>query len=212
MARVAEAEGDLGRAEAELRMVLRSEPQNRVCRVTLARILIERGGLAEARQHLEHALFLSPGDSVARELLAQTNAAPALPRTAESVPVEGAPTASGPPSSLLEQALDLLAGTEGVLAVVLVDRSGLLVDSRCTENEDAEAASAMAHETWTLARNYMVRMRLGMLRLVTLHAGGRMFVLAPCNVGLLVVAAEPAARAGLLHMRAEASRNLLVNA
>ena len=91
MAQVAESEGDLERAEAELRMVLRGEPHNRVCRVGLGRLLLARGALAEAAQHLEHALFLSPGDAAARELLARTRAqaksAPPKASHADAAPV-----------------------------------------------------------------------------------------------------------------------------
>jgi len=69
----------------------------------------------------------------------------------------------------------------------------------------------MAHQTWNLARNYMVRMGLGMPRLATISGSQRTFVLAPCNPGLLAVATQPSARLGLISMKAEAARNLLVN-
>jgi len=129
MAQVAESEGDLERAEAELRMVLRGEPQNRVCRVALGRLLVDRGALAEAKQHLEYALFLSPGDTVARGLLAQASVPPAAPRGG-SMTVAARPAASA--GSPLEQALGLVAEAEGVVGVLLVDQSGLLIDSSGT--------------------------------------------------------------------------------
>jgi len=207
MAQIAESEGDTDRAEAELRMVLRSEPHNRVCRVGLGRLLLNRGALAEAAEHLEHALFLSPGDTAARELLARVRGLATSPAAS---PATGAPASEA--SSPLEQALDLVAETHGVTGVVLVDRSGLLIDLRGAANLDADAASAMVHETWNAARNYVVRMRLGMLRVSSIFASERILVLAPCNPGLLAVAAEPTAKLGLISRRVETARNLLVNA
>ncbi len=208
-AQVALSEGDVERAEAELRMVLRSEPHNRVSRVALGRLLLERGAVAEARQHLEHALFLSPGDAAARELLARAHQ-PAVPEAPTSGPVGPRPVpASG---SALDQALDLVAQTPGVMVVVVVDRSGLLIESRGGADMGLDAASAVAHETWNLAKTHMVRMRLGTLHLASVFGGQRTFVLAPCNPGVLAVAAEPSAKLGLVNRRVEAARNLLVNA
>ncbi|MBM3474040.1 MAG: tetratricopeptide repeat protein, partial [Armatimonadetes bacterium] len=210
MAQIAEGEGDLERAEAELRMVLRAEPHNRVCRVGLGRLLLSRGALAEAMQHLEHALFLSPGDAGARDLLARARA------QAVSVPAKparaGAAPAAAEAGSPLEQALDLVAETHGVTGVLLVDRSGLLIDQRGAAGIDADVASATLHETWNAAQNYVVRMRLGMLRVSSIFASERVLVLAPCNPGLLAVAAEPSAKLGLINRRVETARNLLVNA
>jgi len=205
-AQVAAAEGDLERAEVELRMVLRSEPQNRACRVELGRLLLERGAAAEARQHLEYALFLGPGDTTARELMARAHLPP------PSAPRPAASSALAAPVGPLEQALDLLAKTPGVVSVLLVDRSGLLVDSRSAMSDDPDAASAMAHETWNLAKTHMVRMRLGTLHLASVFGGRRAFVLAPCHGGLLAVAAEPSARLGLINRQVETARNLLVHA
>ena len=205
-AQVAMSEGDLERAEAELRMVLRSEPHNRVSRVALGRLLLDRGATAEARQHLEHALFLSPGDAAVRELLART-----YRRDTAEVPADG-PTPVLSPGAALEQALDLVAQTPGVMAVLLVDRSGLLIESRGAPGAGTDAVSAMAHETWNLAKGHMVRMRLGTLHLASVFGRERAFVLAPCNPGLLAVAAEPSAKLGLINRRVETARNLLVNA
>jgi tetratricopeptide (TPR) repeat protein len=208
MAQIAESEGDLERAEAELRMVLRSEPHNRVARVALGRLLLQRGAVAEAKEHLEYALFLSPGDAAARGLLVRAHA----PEAAQSGAGKAAAMRPAPVGSPLEQALDLVAQSQGVMAVLLVDRSGLLIDLRGAASADMDAASAVAHETWNLASSYMVRMRLGMLRLASIFTPERTFVLAPCNPGLLAVAAEPSAKLGLINRRVEAARNLLVNA
>ena len=209
MAQIAGSEGDLERAEAELRMVLRGEPHNRVCRVGLGRLLLNRGAVAEATQHLEHALFLSPADAAARELLARGRAQAASPPP-KPIRADAAPAAVEAVSPL-ERALDLVADTHGVTAVLLVDRSGLLIDLRGAAGIDGDVASATAHETWTVARNYVVRMRLGMLRASNIFASERILVLAPCNPGLLAVAAEPSAKLGLINRRVDTARNLLVN-
>ncbi|MGQ9730677.1 MAG: tetratricopeptide repeat protein [Candidatus Zipacnadales bacterium] len=210
MAQVAEAEGNWRRAETELRMVLRAEPHNRVGRVALGRILLERGAIAEAKEHLEYALFLSPGDTTTRELLARASTAQVIPSSTTPTSQRGAFSA-GLPASPIEQALNMLAHTEGVQAVLLVDHSGLLIDMRDAETSDTGAVSAVVQHMWTLARTNMARLRLGTLRMATISGAARSFVLAPCTPGLLAIATEPLAKAGLINMRVEAARNLLAN-
>jgi predicted regulator of Ras-like GTPase activity (Roadblock/LC7/MglB family) len=122
------------------------------------------------------------------------------------------PAHAAAPVSALDQALDLLAQTPGVDSVLLVDRAGLLIDGRGIRGDRADAVSATAYETWNLAKGHMVRMRLGTLHLASLFTGQRVFVLAPCNPGVLAIAAEPAVKMGLINRRVETARNLLVSA
>lgn len=210
MAQIAEREGNLERAETELRMVLHGEPQNLVCRIALARLLLDRGAPAEAKQHLEYALFLSPGDAAARALLAQTRG-PGVESPREVSGLAQLHGVQATPASAMDHALDLVANTAGVISVLLIDDSGLLIDSRGQDSCDPDVASAVVYETWNVAKSHMVRMRLGTLTLASIHAFERLFAFAPCSPGLLAVAAEPHARLGLINRRLEAARNLLVN-
>ncbi len=205
-AQVCEAQGDVERQEAELRAVIAAEPHNRVCRVALGRLLVQRGAVAEAREHLEHALFLAPGDATARNLLAQACGQEPVPFAAPQVaPAEPRERPVAP----LQRALDLLIETEAVEGAIWVDGSGLAIGSRGQVEAIEDQLSANAHETWQLAKTYVVRMDLGALQHATLLGERATFIVAPAKPGLLVVATQPKARLGLINMQIEAARNLL---
>jgi len=205
LAQVCEAQGDLERQEAELRAVIAVEPHNRVCRVALGRLLVKRGAAAEAREHLEHALFLAPGDATARGLLAQACGQEVVPMAA--------PLASRPRQEQavapIQRALDLLIETEGVEGAVWVDDTGLAIGSRGEMEAVETGLSARANETWQLAKRCMVKLDLGALQHATVLSERATFILAPAKPGLLVVATKPRARLGLVNMQIEAARNLL---
>lgn len=205
-AQICEAQGDVEGQEAELRAVIGAEPHNRVCRVSLGRLLLQRGAIAEAREHLEHALFLAPGDATARSLMAQASGQEGTPFPP---PKAQPPEPQERPSAPIQQALDLLIETEGVQGAVWVDGRGLAIGSRGQVQAFEEQLSANAHETWQLAKTYMVRMDLGALQHATLLGTRATFILAPAKPGLLVVATEPKARLGLVNMQIESARNLL---
>jgi len=206
LARVCEVEGDLNRAEAELRVATGIEPHNRTSRAALGRLLLQRGATAEARQHLEHALFLAPGDAAARALLAQASRQDTLAPQAQP---PGTETPRLGCVDAVEQVLAHLGTTDGVQAVVLVDHSGLLIGSRGSVGAPDDVISALANETWQLARTYMVRMEQGTLRQATIHGSRAVFVLAPTGPGLLAVATAPSARLGLVNLQIETARNML---
>jgi len=206
LAQVCEAEGDLDHAEAELRVVVGAEPHNRTSRVALGRLLLQRGAIAEARLHLEHAVFLSPGDATARALLARACGQETPAAQAQSPGTETPRLGS---ADAVEQVLAHLGATEGVQAVVLVDHSGLLIGSRGSVGAPDDVVSALANETWQLARSYMVRMDQGTLRQATIQGSRAVFILAPTGPGLLAVAAAPSARLGLVNLQIETARNML---
>ncbi len=206
LARVAEAEGDLDQAEAELRAVAVAEPHNRPVRVALGRLLLQRGATADAKRHLQHALFLSPGDAAARALLARASGQETTSGEDRGIAVEDPPSDT---ATAVGRALDQLDRAEGVEAVVLLDGHGLLIASRGDPGGAAEAVAALAHETWQLARPYMVQMHLGALRQATIIGAHRLFIIAPGGPGLLAVAAKPEARLGLVNLQLEAARNVL---
>lgn len=63
--------GDLGRAELHLRAVVREAPEHVQGRINLARVLIERGKIAEATEHALEADGLDPGSTAAKRTLAR---------------------------------------------------------------------------------------------------------------------------------------------
>lgn len=211
MARICEAEGDVERAEKELALVVGAQPHNRVARVALAELLLRRDSVAKAKEHLEYALFLAPGDQEARRMLAQASGRDA----ARSAEIE-APTAApqpGPTSraaSTVDRALGQVSDTEGVRAAVLVDHNGLPIGAAGAHGESPDALAVVLHEAWQLAHTYVVRMELGTLRIATVFGEKHTFVVAPCGPGLLAAAMTHKARLGLVHLQMEAARNLLV--
>ncbi len=206
LARVCEAQGDLDRAERELRVVVGAEPHNRTSRVALGQLLLQRGAAAEARQHLEHALFLAPGDAAVRALLAR-----AVGQQAAGVGTYGARTETPRLASAeaVDDALAHLDRTEGVQAAVLVDAGGLLIGSCGRLDAPDDVVSALANETWQLAGKYVVRMKLGTLRQATILGPRHVFILAPTGPGLLAVATTPSAKLGLVNLQIETAKDTL---
>ncbi|HJN16659.1 MAG TPA: tetratricopeptide repeat protein [Armatimonadota bacterium] len=212
MAHVCRSEGNLDQAEAELKLVVAAEPQNRVGRVALASLLLERGRSSDAKEHLEYALFLAPGDQDARELLAQASGRDA-PEPAPPQALVIAPEVAVKPvrrtESAVDRAMSLVGGTDGVRAVVLVDTSGFPIGTAGEAGESADALAVVIHETWQFASTYVVRMQLGSLQLATVFGTHHSFVLAPCGPGLLAVAATREARLGLVNLQIDEAKDLL---
>jgi Flp pilus assembly protein TadD len=69
-------QGDLGRAELDLRKTLELAPKHTLAMNNLAVVLLQRGATAEARELLEQVLALDPGNALATENLRKLGPTP----------------------------------------------------------------------------------------------------------------------------------------
>jgi len=233
LAQICEDDGNFERAEQELRAAVAHEPQNLVTRAHLGRVLIRRGNMEEAIEHLEYVLFLRPGDQQARRLLSMARgqrptdweeerpaaAAPAPAATpagpqpaAPAAAVPAGPAASGPPRPTPEQvalAISLFQETEGVDGAMLLDTQGLVTASTMGPSTAEDAFAALVHETWQKASRYVEGLNLGRLRRGTIDGPEGRMILAESGVGTIALCTRLDARLGLVQLQFDRANAVL---
>jgi predicted regulator of Ras-like GTPase activity (Roadblock/LC7/MglB family) len=210
MAKVHRDSGALGRAEISARKALELDPMNAVALGLMGDIALRCGRWEEATRYLEQALFFSPVDTHAAELLklARHRTQPPVaarlmqpPPEPEPVPAPPQPAAppreeSGPQSGTDKNltALRQMPGVEGALLLTAegLPVSGSLGKGNETDEDIAALAAGLVGE-WARS-NQMPP--CGPQGLAMLEADGGQLVLATTDGWILLVAVSGHMRLG----------------
>jgi predicted regulator of Ras-like GTPase activity (Roadblock/LC7/MglB family) len=162
MARIHRDAGALESAEVSARKALELDPMNAIALTLMGDLAIRRKRWEEAVRYLEDALFLSPTDPHASELLGlarqrisppvmglpaavTVEPAPQAPRAPEPKPTPAAPERKPAVASDPEREVTLLRQEPGIEGVLLLSSDGLPVSgSLGSGNETDEEIAALA--------------------------------------------------------------------
>jgi len=98
----------------------------------------------------------------------------------------------------LDESLDALTRTEGVLGAVLATEDGFLLAARVSPGQDREGLAAAAAAIGRVTNDTLRRLGRGDLEVATLEASKLTFLVQRVSVGFLLVVADPGADVGVI--------------
>lgn len=98
----------------------------------------------------------------------------------------------------LDESLEALTRTQGVLGAVLATEDGFLLAARVGPGQDKEGLAAAAATMGRVANDALRRLGRGDLEVATLEASKLTFLVRRVSVGSLLVVADPEADVGVI--------------
>ena len=98
----------------------------------------------------------------------------------------------------LDESLEALSRTQGVLGAVLATEDGFLLAARVSPGQDKEGLAAVAATMGRVAADALRRLGRGDLEVATLEASKLTFLVRRVSVGFLLVVAEPGEDVGVI--------------
>jgi predicted regulator of Ras-like GTPase activity (Roadblock/LC7/MglB family) len=98
----------------------------------------------------------------------------------------------------MDESLEMLTGTQGVLSAVLATEDGFPLATRVGSGQDKEGMAAAAAAMGQLAGKTLEHLGKGELEVATFEASKFTFLVRRLTVGFLLSVAEPEANVGLI--------------
>lgn len=98
----------------------------------------------------------------------------------------------------LDESLEALTGTQGVLGGVVATEDGFLLAARVSRGQDREGLAAAAATMGRVASDTLGRLGRGDLEVATLEASKLTFLVRRVSLGFLLVVADPGADVGAI--------------
>jgi predicted regulator of Ras-like GTPase activity (Roadblock/LC7/MglB family) len=207
LARLYLESGDRRRAADEWSIVLRLEADNFEALRGLGFCFLEQNELGKARQHLERAALVRPGDATVAEALRLLHDQQAAPPTHVEEPVAGAgpwqatppvyqpvagsatssAAAVGDPSALF----DALLASGPLLGALVIDAQGLVLAGRLVDGSDADTLGAVLNGAIDEAARTVGHLGLGTWHGMLLETQEALVHVAPAvSDGVVLLAAR----------------------
>jgi len=226
MARINLDKGMYDWAELEVKKAVELEGDSHTTDLLLSEIFINRGEFAKATKILNRLNKLDPGNSQVTKLLeltrrlplevaGQMHQAPPEPdspppvaakepakRDEAAEPDDATPAPNPAPEGLtLTEGLDKLAEINGIEGVLLVNKEGLVAETRWIDEEDPELYGALARDIEKTIQSQLADSRFGDYENILIEADDMIVSIRPLSDSLLMIKANGQINLGTLRMK-----------
>jgi predicted regulator of Ras-like GTPase activity (Roadblock/LC7/MglB family) len=191
-------------AEEELILAVQTDGMTRTTELLLSQILIQKGQVKEAEAILERLSNVDPDNPAVIKLLKEIGKEAKLVRPKKREKDERiliSPKRKPEEKILASQALDELWNLPGVTGIWVVDREGLVLESRSEEKEEKDIYGANAIQIFEMASRELPKIEFGQLFETLIEGKNFNLWIMKLPKHFLVLKCEKEANIGLLKIR-----------